>query len=417
MKKKARHTATVSLGVMAAGFAGTFGIAHAPFGFVLQSGFEAGLVGGLADWFAVTALFRHPLGIPIPHTALLPKNRAKVTDALVNAIQTNLLHKESIIAKMKDVRIADRLANAAKRYLEAEDAGERTAKLLSGALDAVPRDALAAALAGAAKDALRGIDAGAALQRLGRGAVERGYEQPLLDALLDIGERFAASPEMRQRMGAAALGSLNNLQFGGFMGFAVNAFAGFMNEDKLGGMLQEFLLTLLNDMRRPGDAHRTAALDALRGALEELGRNERAAAEAERWKERFLEGEETDRVVAALLERAFEAVRRRAADPAYCANRIVPLAREALERLASPERVDAAEAWISAQAAQFVENNHGVIGQLVKENADKLDDKTLIAMMEEHVGKDLQWIRVNGAVCGFAIGIVLGLVQWFATGA
>ena len=58
-----------------------------------------------------------------------------------------------------------------------------------------------------------------------------------------------------------------------------------------------------------------------------------------------------------------------------------------------------------------VESNHYRIGALVKENLDRMDDKELVAMLEEKVGKDLQWIRVNGALCGFAIGIVLSLFQ------
>jgi uncharacterized membrane-anchored protein YjiN (DUF445 family) len=58
-----------------------------------------------------------------------------------------------------------------------------------------------------------------------------------------------------------------------------------------------------------------------------------------------------------------------------------------------------------------VEANHGKIGPLVRDNIDKLDDAQLIEMFEEKVGKDLQWIRVNGAVCGFLIGVLLGAVK------
>lgn len=65
--------ATISLAIMGVGFVATMPFGDSIWGQLLQGGFEAGLVGGLADWFAVTALFRHPLGIPIPHTALLPK--------------------------------------------------------------------------------------------------------------------------------------------------------------------------------------------------------------------------------------------------------------------------------------------------------------------------------------------------------
>ncbi len=416
MNKNAKHIAAVSLGVMGAGFAATFPFAHAPWGFVLQSGFEAGLVGGLADWFAVTALFRHPLGIPIPHTALLPKNRGKVTNALVKAIQTNLLHKQSILDKMKEARVAERLVLRAKRELEREDAGERIARLLGGAIRALPREQIANALAGIVRESVRGVDARAALDRVGRLAVERGYEQPLLDYALSIGERFAAGDEMRRRMGAMALRSIEQMQLGGFMGFAVNAFAGFMNEDKLGGMLQDFLITFLYEMRRPDNAYRESALGAMRGAIRQLGDNERVLEEAERLKSRIADGGEWDGAIAGLVGSALDAAERRFMDPEYCRAEVVPYARDALERLEKTEWIARADEWIQHQAAAFVEKNHGVIGQLVKENAEKLDDDTLIAMMEENVGKDLQWIRVNGAVCGFAIGLVLGLVQWFAVG-
>ena len=62
---------------------------------------------------------------------------------------------------------------------------------------------------------------------------------------------------------------------------------------------------------------------------------------------------------------------------------------------------------VTKQVVTLVEKNHSKIGKLVQENLDKLDDKTLIEMIENNVGKDLQWIRVNGAVCGFMIGLVL----------
>jgi uncharacterized membrane-anchored protein YjiN (DUF445 family) len=71
--------------------------------------------------------------------------------------------------------------------------------------------------------------------------------------------------------------------------------------------------------------------------------------------------------------------------------------------------------WIRKQIAVLVEKNHAQIGNLVQENLDKLDNETLISMMENNIGKDLQWIRVNGAVCGFIIGIILTGVQALST--
>ena len=75
----------------------------------------------------------------------------------------------------------------------------------------------------------------------------------------------------------------------------------------------------------------------------------------------------------------------------------------------------AIDPWIQNQIAILVENNHEQIGNLVQENLDKLDDKTLVDMVENNIGKDLQWIRVNGAVCGFVIGIFLTGIQVLST--
>lgn len=75
------------------------------------------------------------------------------------------------------------------------------------------------------------------------------------------------------------------------------------------------------------------------------------------------------------------------------------------------EWIQASEERIRGTLIAFVESNHYRIGQLVKENLDQMDDASLVNMLEEKVGKDLQWIRVNGAVCGFVVGLVLTVIQ------
>ncbi|MEH7484347.1 DUF445 family protein, partial [Neobacillus drentensis] len=94
--------------------------------------------------------------------------------------------------------------------------------------------------------------------------------------------------------------------------------------------------------------------------------------------------------------------------PAFYDDYLLPLIKKGLEGIElNPKKVNVIEAWIKNHIFSFVDKNHSKIGMLVKENLEKLDDKTLIDMVETNVGKDLQWIRVNGAVCGFLIGIVL----------
>ncbi len=102
---KSRYLAGTSLAVMGAGFLITLFLPQNIAVRLLQGGFEAGLVGGFADWFAVTALFRHPMGIPIPHTSLLLKNRNKIVNSLISALETELLNKESITGRLRQMKL------------------------------------------------------------------------------------------------------------------------------------------------------------------------------------------------------------------------------------------------------------------------------------------------------------------------
>src|SRR3954467_8990960 len=116
-KYKSQHLATISLAIMGIGFIITIPLQDSFWGNILQGGFEAGLVGGLADWFAVTALFRHPLGIPIPHTALLPKNRQRITEGIISMLENDWLTKESIRKKVSRIPFTEKLFNIAEKSL------------------------------------------------------------------------------------------------------------------------------------------------------------------------------------------------------------------------------------------------------------------------------------------------------------
>src|SRR3954469_1714604 len=107
--KGSKKIALYSLMIMGGGFIVTFPFQGSIWGDLLHGGFEAGLVGGLADWFAVTALFRHPLGIPIPHTALLPKNRNRIIAGIISMLENDWLTKESIRKKIDTIIFTEKL--------------------------------------------------------------------------------------------------------------------------------------------------------------------------------------------------------------------------------------------------------------------------------------------------------------------
>ncbi|MEW8976209.1 MAG: DUF445 family protein, partial [Exiguobacterium sp.] len=99
---------------------------------------------------------------------------------------------------------------------------------------------------------------------------------------------------------------------------------------------------------------------------------------------------------------------------AFWTERAMPMLSRALDDWEQhPTFKDSSDQWMKEQLVRFVEQNHQKIGGLVRENLNRFDTETLIHMIEDKVGSDLQWIRVNGALCGFIIGLILGAIKVF----
>ncbi len=152
---------------------------------LLRTASEAGIVGGLADWFAVTALFRHPLGVPVPHTALIPRNKDRIGANLGQFISGNFLTREVVVARLRD---AD-LARAVGRWLGQQRNAAFFTDYALGALPHVLRSlddaALQRLLQDAAREQLRRLDVGALLGRILALLLHSGRHRELFDTALE----------------------------------------------------------------------------------------------------------------------------------------------------------------------------------------------------------------------------------------
>jgi len=408
-----RYLAVLSLAVMACGFVVTLLVPETTLVFILQGGFEAGLVGGIADWFAVTALFRHPMGIPIPHTSLLLRNRDKIVRALISAMENELLNKQSIenrLRKLKLLELAGKLLTklAARRKVRTAVVEE-----LIPIVRQIPLEKAAELAQSAVATVVQRTDMNRIADKLLTQAMEKGYDELALDYALGEALGWSQRPETRALLGKIAADKLAEVKMGGFMGFAVQAFAGFMDEDKIGVMLQNMLVSGIRGLKSPDSPHRDVIMREIRVRLFQFAEDEAAIG---RIQDRLLgivqSGEGRQFMLARLEELRSLALgkleeQRQAGGPALF--KLYASLVRSLNR--DPERIAEWENKLLAYAIHLVETNHYRIGQLVKENLDQMDDAALVNMLENKVGNDLQWIRVNGALCGFIVGIVLALFQ------
>ncbi|MEK5060801.1 DUF445 domain-containing protein [Paenibacillus shunpengii] len=412
MVKQTKKAAAWSLVIMGAGFAASLPFQDSTVGKMLVGSFEAGLVGGLADWFAVTALFRHPLGLKIPHTALLPKNRKKITEALVSAVENNLLNKDSIAAKIAEMPVSQMILEMAEKELHTTTTHEAIDKLAKRVISSLPLEKIAPLVAEEIKRQVGRVEIEPLLSKAEQYITSKGYDRMALDYGLDQAEEWLVKPDTQYTLGEIGMRAMNSLQVNGLMQFALNAVMGYLNEERLGGILQRFLYDQVQDLKYEGHPRRQSVLNAIRGQVQRLAHSKKVTNGLEEWRDSMLQNWDAESAVLKKLVEFREQMLGYMEDGSYVEKQLIPvissLVAEVKEDAELLERINQK---IVVSVTTLLERNHSKIGQLVRENIDKMDNKTLIAMMEDKLGEDLQWIRINGAVTGFMIGIVLTALQ------
>lgn len=378
----------------------------------MAGAFEAGLVGGLADWFAVTALFRHPLGIPIPHTALLPNNREKMTEALVTMVQNNLLNKESIVDKLKEIQAAERILDLAEKGLRGP---AFRGSVRNAALNwlSEPIDGLWNAVRSRVSPYVRSRDwAGHLTALLGDKEAVGRLSERLLDYAVDQGTHWVVTDHARRQMGRMAIQAISGLKMNGLMQFAVNAALNYFDEDQIGGAIQQTLVIKLRELGIDGHPTREAVLAYIGKEWTRLTESEDVRA---KWNSQlqamlgnWVDGEHPLRLIRGLQE----SLHKRIQEENFLEERVFPLLEKAVSRLrGDSELVASFNRMLQDTTVKILEANHSRIGGLVRENIEKMDNDSLIALVEDKAGKDLQWIRVNGAVCGFILGLIFTTIR------
>ncbi|MEK4212536.1 hypothetical protein A6279_16590 [Bacillus wiedmannii] len=408
MSLQTKYIAGISLGVMGVGFAASIPFQGTVAGEIIQGGFEAGLVGGLADWFAVTALFRHPMGIPIPHTALLPKNRKRVTKGLINTLENEWLTKESITNKVKEMQLAQMVLQIAEREMQSDAVKKGIVTIAEKAIVSIDTEKLAVIIEKEMKTYLHTINTSNILQVLVDQLVVQEYDEKALDYILVKVKDWTAQDEARYQLGSLGMKAMENIKVDGFLQFTLKSFMNIVDEDKIGGILQKFIISNINSLQDADNSTRQLVLAKIRQEIINVKENEALLKELENWKEKWIANWDATDKIKEMLEQVQQRAITFVKNEEFTDKYVIPFLQTQMNKIKEDEQtVQKIEGWLQKQVVTLVEKNHSKIGKLVQENLDKLDDKTLIEMIENNVGKDLQWIRVNGAVCGFMIGLVL----------
>jgi len=411
--RRMRFFAAGLLVAMAALFlvARSFREVHPAWGYVLAFA-EAGMIGGIADWFAVTALFRHPLGIPIPHTAIIPVNKDRIADTMAGFLQDNFLTAPVIARRIRTMNAAQALG----AYLAESPNGNalgggggggdavrlRTgvANLLGEVLEALDPEKLGGIAKGALRTQLEKLDLAPLLgQLLGAGIADKRHMPLFEDFIRWSGTVLEDNePMIRELIHTRANAILRWTKLDETLANAIL--------DGLYKMLAEIVVVPDHPIRRKAE-------EGLEQLAHDLIHDPAMQARVDALKMEVLANPAFARWMDGMWERGRAALLRATRDPDGALSgqfgaSIAELGRSLQHDVRLQHLVNRfARRTLVGTATRYGDQ----IVRLVSETVKRWDARTVTDRIEGAVGRDLQFIRINGTLVGGLVGVTIHFID------
>ena len=398
-----RRIATGLLGLMAAMFifSGAF-MGRWPWLAYARAFAEAGMVGACADWFAVTALFRQPLGLPIPHTGIVPRKKEQIGEALGEFIAENFLTEAVLDAKLRQLEIARWGADWLSEPANAERLAQRITSLSRELLDLVAPQARRDFMAAVVKDIANALPAASLASSVLRALWLEGRTQAFLDYILDFVSRSLATNEDLIR------GQVSGRTF---------RWAPRWLDRKIGDRIIQALAEVVEDMRHADHPWREQVRVSISEVIDRLDTDPAFREQVEALKKELV----AHPLVLGNLERIWSEAESRVNPQTpegmlamtQLATRLLVSAGDWLEK-----RDDAREifnGWARLAAQLVIAPRRHEIGRFIAEIVAGWDTRGIVEKLELQVGRDLQYIRINGTLVGGLVGLSIFIVsRWLS---
>ena len=359
---------------------------------------EAAMVGGIADWFAVTALFRHPLGIPIPHTAIVASRKDRIGTALGNFVQRNFLTRDVVASKIAAMQLGDRAAQWLARPENSRRLARHAAHGLSGAVGVMRDEDVQALVDRGIVSRLRRMQAAPLMARLFELMTTGGRHQALLDDALRLAAKFLFENEAMIREKVKA-------ESPWWVPGAVDSRVG----DKIVSGVEKTLVAVAADPDHPLRQRYDEAVDRFVISLRE---NPETIARFEQIKldvlahpgvadfSREVWGDVKERIANYADALADDAEQ----EPDQLERWLAGLGQKVLEDPVLSAKVNG---WIVEIVAYSVEQAREEVAKLISATVAAWDADATSRKIELQIGRDLQFIRINGTIVGGLVGLIL----------
>ena len=367
----------------------------------IRATMEAAMVGGLADWFAVTALFRHPLGIPIPHTAIVPARKDRVGRTLGAFVQRNFLSRDVIERRMRSLEVGRRLAEWLADPANARTIARSVAGAMSSAAEMLREEDVQEVIDRSLADRVRSMRLAPLIGKVLGVITEDDRHQELLDEVIVLASRTVNDNAelIRQRIEQETP-------------WWVPAAIDEKIFKRVLGAIQRLLTELAKDPQHP---LRSRFDESLHRFVDRLNTSPELAARVDAWKEEFLDNEAARRFSLSLWQEAKDALARyvsnpEAAAPGAMEHALTTFGQKALN---DEELLAKLDDFAINVALYLVSRYQDEVGELIATTVASWDPELTSKRVELAIGRDLQFIRINGTIVGGLAGLLIYVISSF----
>ena len=364
---------------------------------LVRAGAEAGIIGGLADWFAITVLFRHPFGIPLPHTAILPSNKDRIGRSLGSFVERNFLVPEVILPKLSQADFTGKLAGWLARPETALMVADWIVTLLNRLLADGHGAQINELIKHTVGQQLRTLDLALPLGRAIE-VVTSGQESDMIfDKLVDVAKNYIIANRTQ-------IDEMVDQRSRWWIPRTINR--------RIAIAIVEGTIDLLHRLRQRDSEARVQFRAAVASLANELTTSTEIRGKVQRLKNQVLD----DAVVKAWITSVWDQLAHRLvqelSDPRSNARStiqsgVLALAHSMREDTFIRTRIDAIIEHLVMQLLQW----HSEIGLLIAEVVRNWDARTVSDRLELVLGSDLQYVRINGTIVGALVGCVIYLLS------
>lgn len=404
-----KYKASITLGIAAIGFFMSSLFYDSFTGALLTACFGSAMIGGIADWFAVNALFRKPLGISYK-TEILPRKREKIFNDIVDMVQNTLLSKENIKIQLKRYSIPHLLL----RYLEQNEGKEDLKILLEKILqDSLQQINLVEILR---ENILKNQMVQAAIVPLLLQIIDfsrkKRYDDKIIAFIINELQKIFAQPEMKELITNILIDVQKSYEQDDELRKLAKHLLAQMGytPDRLSGIIQDKLVFFLNDLKSANHPLMLKLKAKLIKLISELETDCELRIKVEEWIMTLIQKNIDEKFIRTLLSIPHATPQENNTLLRYITQQMDDFIDEFKNNSEKQQSVDD---FIKKIIIDLLDSYHTQIGELVISSLNKYTNKSLVAMIESKVGDDLQMIRINGSLVGGIAGIVLFLLTFW----